>query len=91
MTGFELGMFYLTKLDFVNVKYEAMLRAIGQTCPLLKEVTFCDLSFASDELAFTSAYCGGSAAIELESVTDPWNLRALFNGWPKVNYSFHFT
>ncbi len=85
-------MFYLTKLDFVNVKYEAMLRAIGQTCPLLKEVTFCDLSFASDEHAFTSALMAHSyLAIQLENVTDPWNLRVLFNGWPKVNYTFHFT
>ena len=61
-------MLYLTKLDFVNVKYEAMLRAIGQTCPMLKEVTFCGLSFADDVLAFMSDNASDTA-IELENVT----------------------
>lgn len=84
-----MGMLYLTKLDFVNVKYEAMLRAIGQTCPMLKEVTFCDSSFAFDYLSFDDG--DSDMAIQLEIVLDPLNLQAVFNGWPKVSLTCRFT
>ena len=77
----------LTKLDFVNVKFEAMLRAVAATCPLLKEVTFCAASFACDRLVVPSwglDYDIESNPIELDNELGPAGLKSILTGWPKV-------
>jgi hypothetical protein len=73
-----IGKLLLTRLDFVNVKHEKMLKAVGALCPMLKEVVFCDRSFASEE------DYDKENQIVLENDLDPENLQAIFNGWPKV-------
>ena len=35
-----LGVLSLTSIDFVNIRDETMMKAIGQMCPHLKEATF---------------------------------------------------
>ena len=73
-----IGKLLLTRLDFVNVKDEKMLRAVGALCPMLKEVVFCDRSFETEE------DYDKENQIVLENDVDPENLQAIFNGWPKV-------
>ena len=35
-----LGIISLTSIDFVNIRDEIMMKAIGRMCPHLKEATF---------------------------------------------------
>lgn len=58
-----------------------MLEAVGSTCPLLKEVVFCHLSFASNSDVFAL----GVQPIELESIVHPGDLQSIFKRWPKVS------
>lgn len=74
----QIGQLLLTKLDFVNIYYEAMLRAVGAMCPMLKEVTFCNESYESDFL--TAQFPN----IALESHVNPEEFKSILSSWPKV-------
>jgi hypothetical protein len=38
-----LGIISLTSIDFVNIRDEILMKAVGRMCPHLKEVTFSEL------------------------------------------------
>ena len=78
---FKIGKLLLTRIDFVNVKHEAMLKAVGELCPMLKEVVFCEKSFRCD---WYSSFDGFNP-IQLNNITNPGDLQSIFSGWPKVS------
>jgi hypothetical protein len=56
MCVYFAGIISLTSIDFVNIRDEIMMKAVGRMCPYLKEVTFSEL-LHTDAITPDQLYC----------------------------------